>query len=61
MTKEELIKSLEEGMPVAIEKCRKTKVSWLQFYRLGKLYVAAEMLKRLTGKRVDISRAYFRS
>ena len=61
MTKEEFIKSLEEGIPVAIKKCRKTKNRWLKFYRLGKLYVSNEAYRRLTGKQFDISKAYFRS
>lgn len=61
MTKEEFIRDLEEGIPVAIEKCRKTKISWLRFYILGKLYVSNEAYRRLTGKQFDISKAYFTS
>lgn len=59
MTKEKLIRDLEEEIPMMIEKCKKTRFMWLLFYRLGKLYVKNEVYRRLTGEQFDISKAYF--
>lgn len=61
MIKEEIIKELKEEIPKDIQKCKKTKIPFIKLYRLGKLYRKQELLRRLSGIRVDISRAYFTS
>jgi len=61
VNREQIIKELKEEIPKDIQKCKKTKISFIQLYRLGKLYRKQELLRRLSGIRVDISRAYFTS
>lgn len=59
MTKEELIKYLTREIPKRVIKCQKTKIKFIKIYRLGNLYIQSELYRRLTGKRIGISRAYF--
>lgn len=61
MDKKSLIEKLSVSIPKDIIRCKNTKIKFLQIYRLGKLYIDNEVLRRLTGSNFDIAKAYFHS